>query len=169
MSLLRAGLPTLDIACAAGQWPEADARGWAERAIGAACTAVGLDLSQAEIAVLLTDDAAMRVLNAEHRGKNTPTNVLSFPAFAFTPDRLATQEALPGHPFLLGDLVFAAETVQREADALALALEAHLHHLIVHGFLHLLGYDHQIDADAELMESLERRILDGLGHQDPYG
>jgi len=108
-----------------------------------------------EVAVLLTDDAAVRDLNARFRGKDQPTNVLSFPA----------PEGAGEH---LGDVCLAYETCAREANEQGKALGAHLEHLTAHGVLHLLGYDHDVDADAEIMEALERRILAALGVADPY-
>jgi probable rRNA maturation factor len=103
--------------------------------------------------VVFTDDAAMRRLNARYRGKDKATNVLSFP-----------QKSGP----LLGDVILAAETVRREAALAAKPLEDHMAHLIIHGFLHLLGHDHEEDAEAEKMEQLERLALQRLGIPDPY-
>ena len=102
----------------------------------------------------------MRALNARWRGLDKPTNVLSFPAAA--PERL-------GETPVLGDVVVAFETMAREADDEGKALADHFRHLVVHGFLHLLGFDHRSDAEAEAMEALERRILARLGVADPYG
>lgn len=113
-----------------------------------------------EVSLVFTDDAAIRVINAEWREIDKPTNVLSFPAFPLQPG------AMPGP--MLGDIVIAQETVEREAEALGKPFDDHLTHLLVHGFLHLFGYDHMNDAEAEIMESLERRILAELGLSDPY-
>lgn len=111
-----------------------------------------------EVTILLTDDAEMRDLNRHWRGKDAPTNVLSFPA-----------GAAPGAPGFLGEVVIAHETVQQEARDESIPLSEHLSHLVVHGVLHLLGHDHtQIEA-AERMEDLERRALASLGIADPYG
>lgn len=110
--------------------------------------------AQAEVCVLLTDDAAVRALNRQWRGQDKPTNVLSFPS-------------APGAA-TLGDIVIAFETVAREAAEEHNSFDEHLMHLTVHGFLHLLGHDHQADAEAERMESLERTILGKLGIADPY-
>ena len=112
------------------------------------------------LAIALAGDAAVRVLNRDFRGKDKPTNVLSFPA-----DARATA---PGAPRFLGDIVLARQTVAREARAQRKRLADHLTHLVVHGTLHLLGYDHEIDTDAVRMERLEVRILAGLGVPDPY-
>jgi len=112
------------------------------------------------LAIALAGDTAARVLNRDFRGKDKPTNVLSFPA-----DARATA---PGAPRFLGDIVLARQTVAREARAQHKRLADHLTHLVVHGTLHLLGYDHEIDAEAVRMERLEVRILTGLGIPDPY-
>ena len=113
-----------------------------------------------ELAVTLTNDAASRALNAEWRGKDRPTNVLSFPMRALRPGE-------PPGP-LLGDLVLALETVAREAAAERKRPADHARHLIVHGVLHCLGYNHETDDEAEAMERLEALILAGLGVDNPY-
>jgi probable rRNA maturation factor len=112
--------------------------------------------TDAALAVLLTDDAAVQRLNATWRGLDKPTNVLSFPAAA-APDS--------AH---LGDIAIAFETTAREARDEGKPLAHHVTHLAVHGFLHLVGYDHQSDAEAETMEQLERDILARLNVPDPY-
>ena len=106
-------------------------------------------------ALLLTDDGAVQDLNARFRGKDAPTNVLSFPS----------DEPAPG---FLGDIALGYETCAREAREKGVALADHAAHLIAHGLLHLVGYDHIEDADAEEMERLETEILAGLGVSDPY-
>jgi probable rRNA maturation factor len=110
--------------------------------------------------VLLTTDDEIRVLNRDFRKKDTPTNVLSFPA--------ALMPVPPGEMAHLGDIVLAYETVAREAEAAHKPLSHHVTHLVVHGTLHLLGHDHEDDAEAEKMEQQERDILAGLGLADPY-
>jgi len=114
--------------------------------------------AEGEISVLLTDDATVRSLNRQWRGVDKPTNVLSFPA--------ARQPA--DLPPLLGDVAIAYETVVREAEEESKPILHHLAHLAVHGFLHLMGYDHQTDCEAEAMEALEREILRALRIPDPY-
>ena len=114
------------------------------------------------ITVLLAGDRELRRLNGEHRGKDKPTNVLSFPADL--PEGLPPGVRLP----LLGDLVICAPVVAREAAAQGKRPNDHYAHLTVHGALHLLGWDHENEADAEAMESLERQVLAGLGIADPY-
>jgi probable rRNA maturation factor len=114
--------------------------------------------SAAEIAVVLTDDAEQRDLNREWRKIDKSTNVLSFPQI----------ERFGPVAGLIGDITLARETVEREAAEQGVALEAHFTHLVVHGFLHVLGYDHENDADAAVMEGLETKILMTLGIADPY-
>jgi probable rRNA maturation factor len=111
----------------------------------------------AEIAILLTDDSAIRKINRQWRDQDKPTNVLSFPA------NEAGLEA--GH---LGDIVIAYETLAREAAAENKPFAHHLAHLTIHGYLHLLGYDHMSDTDAVQMEKLETALLEKLGIPDPY-
>ena len=118
------------------------------------------DAGTFEVAVLLTDDQSIRLLNRQWRGKDEATNVLSFPARSASCDDEV--------PCLLGDIVIAYETAAREAAAEGKPLLHHLSHLAVHGFLHLLGYDHESDDAAETMEGLERSILARLGVPDPY-
>ncbi len=119
-----------------------------------------------EIAIRLTSDDEVRNLNRDYRGKDTPTNVLSFPMLSA--GAIADIADSPVPEMLLGDIVLAHETCEREAAERGVALEAHATHLIVHGVLHLLGYDHMHDEEAEAMESLERAIMANLGLHDPY-
>ncbi len=115
-----------------------------------------------EISLVLTDDARVRVLNRDFRGQNKATNVLAFPGEGG--DLTAADDA----PLLIGDLVVALETTESEARARGKAMSDHVCHLVVHGILHLLGYDHTHEADAEAMEAAERAILARLGVADPY-
>jgi probable rRNA maturation factor len=118
-----------------------------------------------EISVLLTGDDQVRELNAEYRGKRKPTNVLSFP-MAEVDDLLEANIA--GPELLLGDIIVAHGVCEAEAADKGLSVEQHATHLIVHGTLHLLGYDHQDDADAADMEAREVRALSRLGIANPY-
>ena len=127
----------------------------------AVAVAAELSLTASNACVALSSDADVAKLNAAYRGKPAPTNVLSFPAGAMA--RAATSQER-----FLGDIVLAHETVQREAAALGLPFEHHLQHLIVHGLLHLLGFDHETDAEAQAMEALEVRVLSRLGIANPY-
>ena len=119
-----------------------------------------------ELSVRLTGDDEVRGLNAQWRGKDKPTNVLSFPQMEA--EQIAMAEA-EGPDLMLGDLVLAREVCQREAAEKAIPLEDHASHLVVHGTLHLLGYDHHDDDSADDMESREVRALARLGIADPYG
>ena len=148
----------LDILVEAGAWGDID--GLARRAIGATLEEIGRTGAASELSLVLTDDAHIRALNAAWRGKDKATNVLSFPAAAVTPDKPL--------PPMLGDIVVAFETVAREAELEAKPFAHHLTHLIVHGFLHLIGHDHEDECDAEAMETIERRALARLAIDDPY-
>jgi probable rRNA maturation factor len=132
----------------------------ARRAIAVSLEESGIRIADgAEVSVQLADDAQIRALNAQWRGIDKTTNVLSFPASA--PAKIAAAA-------LLGDIVLAFETAEREAAEEGKLLADHMVHLVVHGFLHLLGFDHQIAADADRMEALETRIMAKLGIADPY-
>jgi probable rRNA maturation factor len=120
----------------------------------------------AELAIVLDNDSAIKALNRDWRGKNAATNVLSFPA---APNSPPTRGGKSGRPTpYIGDIVIAYQTTAREAAAEGKPFSHHLAHLAIHGFLHLLGYDHENDRDAEKMERLERRILGRLAVPDPY-
>ena len=119
-----------------------------------------------EIAIRMTDDDEVRTLNRDYRHKDQPTNVLSFPMVE--PGLIGALANNADKEVLLGDIVLARETCVHEAAARAISVESHATHLIVHGTLHLLGYDHMRDDEAEAMESLERRIMAMLGLHDPY-
>ena len=154
-------LIAIDIIVEAGDWPdEAELSRLAGRAVEAIVGEIGTPGASSELSLVFTDDAHIRALNSGWRGKDKPTNVLSFPAF---PTRRG--DALPP---MLGDVVLAAETVAAEAAGEGKPLADHITHLIVHGVLHLIGYDHETDAEAEDMEQAERRILAGLAIPDPY-
>lgn len=117
------------------------------------------------VEVTLADDVTVQALNARHRGRNAPTDVLSFPQFA--PEELA-RLGRDGPPVPLGDIVLASGTVERDARSLGRPVEAHALHLFVHGLLHLLGHDHEEEEEARRMERLEAGILATLGIADPY-
>ncbi|MDC7788427.1 rRNA maturation RNase YbeY [Rhodoplanes sp. TEM] len=151
---------TIDVVVESPLWaavPEAEAQ--VLRAVAAALPA---DRGPCELAVVLADDATVKTLNGQYRGRDAPTNVLSFPA---VPGPGPTDTAMPT---LLGDVVLAYETVRAEAERDGKPFAHHLGHLVVHGVLHLLGYDHETDSDAETMEARERDVLASLAIPDPY-
>jgi len=131
-----------------------------QRAI-AATSKVDIHRCNAELSILLCDDKTIARLNGRWRGQEKPTNVLSFPAPPL-------QGALPDEKIPLGDIAIAYETVAREAEENGKTVSDHLSHLVLHGLLHLLGYDHHMDDEAERMERLERDILARIGVADPY-
>jgi probable rRNA maturation factor len=156
--------PDIDIVVESKLWSGAPkAAITLRRAVAAA--AAELSTKRAELAIVLTDDSAIRLLNRDWRGVDAATNVLSFP----TNSRPHPNgDGRPGVPHLLGDIVLAYETIAREARQEDKPFASHLAHLAVHGFLHLLGYDHERDDDADRMEKLERDILARLAIADPY-
>ena len=159
-----ANIPATEVLVTADCWAsESSAETIIHRAIEAAASMVDADTADAEVAVMLTDDAGIRTLNKNWRGIDKPTNVLSFPALQ--PERTRDDDDAPR---MLGDIAIAYETTRNEADTEHKPFDHHLSHLAVHGFLHLIGYDHENDDDAEVMEDLERDILAQLGIPDPY-
>ena len=157
---------------AATPWP--DALDWDARAADAVAAALALtpyaSLADAaplvEVSVRLTDDAEVHALNRDFRGKDKPTNVLSFPQVQ--DDLVDTLANSDDGEILLGDIVLARETCAREAAEKGISLTDHATHLIVHGTLHLVGYDHMDDASAAAMEALEVKALASLGLANPY-
>jgi probable rRNA maturation factor len=192
-------VPRISIVVEAGDWPDRrKLRSIANSALRAAEKALaatydrsplsvsppqegGGDVSPSELSIVFTSDAEMRKLNKKWRGKDSPTNVLSFPQIApirspaSGPSSRAPRAPKPGKSAvpeesarLLGDVILSAETVAREAALASKPLVDHMAHLIIHGYLHLLGFDHETEADAEKMEQLERVALRALGISDPY-
>lgn len=145
-------LPSLqiDVLTQDKRWP--DMRELIERGVTSALTAACFNEST-EVSIALSNDQLIQDLNKQYRGKDKPTNVLSFPQ---------------NDDFSLGDIVLALETIQDEAQKQNKSFEDHFVHLLVHGTLHLLGHDHEEDNEAEKMESLEVKILDGMGIENPY-
>lgn len=133
-----------------------DVEGLAARVLSHAASEMNL---RGEISILLTNDAEMHALNKQWRGFDKPTDVLSFPSDG---------PEIPGEPVHLGDIALGYETSLADAGAMDRPFEAHVSHLLIHGFLHLLGYDHIEPEDAKVMEPLEAQILAGLGWPDPY-
>jgi probable rRNA maturation factor len=155
------------------RWDALGLSALAEAAAAATLRHLGLDPGAYEISCLGCNDARIRDLNADFRGKPRPTNVLSWPSADRAPSRAGAMPRLPApsapRPLELGDIAIAYETCDAEARAAGLDLGRHATHLLVHGTLHLLGFDHERDGDAKLMERLEAEILAGLGIADPYG
>ncbi len=162
----------LDIMIEDARWGDLPLDPLAGRATAAALRHLGLDPDACEIALMACDDARIAELNAQFRSKAQPTNVLSWPS-----EDLSAQDdggaPLPPEPdpdgeIALGDIAIAWDTCAREAADQGKTMQDHVTHLIVHGVLHLLGYDHIRDRDATLMEELEARILGTMGIDDPY-
>lgn len=151
----------IDISLEAGDWPpETELLAFADRAFKAASEEAGLSFTDgAEVSLVFTGDDSIATLNQAWRGKSGPTNVLTFPQ--------AEPPAISAVP-LLGDIIFADGVMRKEAAELNISFEAHLSHLLVHGLLHIFGYDHENDKDAEEMETLETAILEKLGYDNPY-
>jgi probable rRNA maturation factor len=164
-AMAQSALPITEVLVVADAWQnEPDAETAIQRAIAVAAEMVDADTGGAELAVMLTDDTGIRTLNNNWRGIDKPTNVLSFPALQPTGEARSDDDA----PRMLGDIAIAYETTRREADDEQKQFDHHLAHLAVHGFLHLIGYDHEKDQDADTMETLETEILMQLGIPDPY-
>ncbi len=151
----------IDIATRSPQWtavlPKAEAL--ARDATEAVWQRAGHKAGQAEVSIVLGDDALLQSLNGRYRDRNQPTNVLSFPA---------EDTDAPGAPRMLGDVILAVETLVRESREQRKPLADHFLHLCVHGMLHLLGHDHQCDTEATTMEALEIETLSTLGVANPY-
>jgi len=153
-------------------WPEGDWEGLANRAVEAALQQTPYAEwlgwpTTIEVAIRLTSDEEVRTLNRQYRDKDKPTNVLSFPMVQTDLLETVTQNSDDGE-VILGDIVLAHGVCAAEAIEREVSVEDHATHLIVHGVLHLLGYDHMGDAEAEAMEEMERAALDQLGLHDPY-
>ncbi len=147
----------IDVLVEADGWDDSlpgGAVAFAQKVLGAAGKA---EKAMGAVSVLLTGDSAIQALNRDFRGKDKPTNVLSFPA-----------PKGPGGQGMLGDVALGLGVVQAEAQAQGKTVEVHTAHLLVHGFLHLIGHDHEAEEAAEAMETRERAILAGLGYGDPY-
>ncbi len=147
-------------------WPQMldDPESLAQRALHAACEALG-EFKDGETSIVLASDSFQNRLNRTWRGQDKPTNVLAFPAkdyHSFSPEEVQVDDPV------LGDIVLAYETVAQQALEQNLTLKAHTTHLVIHGFLHLQGYDHQTDDEERLMMALEKKALASLGFEDPY-
>lgn len=165
-------MDSLDVVIEDPRWEICDLAALCDAAARATLAHIGLDADAAELSVLGCDDARIAVLNADFRAKPTPTNVLSWPAEERAAKR-AGDFPLPVQPdpdgtLPLGDIAISFDTCEAEAREADKPLRDHVTHLIIHGILHLLGYDHTRDGDATLMEGLETAILCKLGINDPY-
>ena len=150
--------PVIEIMIEAGGWDAlGDIETLTRRAVETCVEMADAEVDEEEeLSLLLCDDARIRELNRDFRGLDKPTNVLSFPA----PEQVGS--------LALGDIAIAFETVAREAAEEGKSLADHYSHMVVHGLLHILGYDHEMDDEAEIMEALERAILGRMGIADPY-
>jgi len=165
-------MPLVETLTEDSRWDALDLEALAEKGARAALERLGLDPRAYEISLLACNDARIAELNADFRGKPQPTNVLSWPSEERSAARAGEMPHLPApHPPMaveLGDVAIAYDSCAREAKEAGRPLDDHALHLLVHGTLHLLGFDHERDADAELMEALETEILAQLGVADPY-
>jgi len=162
----------IDILTEDSRWDALDLTGLSERALSETLVHLGLDAAQADVSILACNDARIAELNNTFRDKAGPTNVLSWPSEDLAPE---DPGAAPDRPapdpdgsLPLGDIALAYDTCAREAEALGKPMTEHVTHLVVHGVLHLLGYDHIRDPDATLMQTIEAEILGKLGYDDPY-
>ncbi|MBE9476209.1 MAG: rRNA maturation RNase YbeY [Proteobacteria bacterium] len=164
----------IEVVVADSLWNRFDLDEMADHAFHAVATKLKLVDGPYELSVLACDDARIAVLNAEFRGKEVPTNVLSWPGYDLGADVEGGQpDALPladiGDPFVnVGDIAIAYQTCMQEADKAGIEPRHHVTHLLIHGILHLLGYDHETEMDAEMMETLEIDLLDSMGIGNPY-
>lgn len=157
------GIISADVLIEAGNWPDPTQLGpLLKGALDAILAEIDAEPAEdeCELSIVFTNDEAIQALNRNWRSKDNPTNVLSFPAFDIEPG--------DDMPPVMGDIILAYETVAHEAGLEGKAFKHHLSHLIVHGFLHLLGYDHETEEEAELMEATEIRILERLSIPNPY-
>jgi probable rRNA maturation factor len=151
-----ATVPAIDVLVQSPLWSDQPlAEHIVREAIAAASTTIST--KNGEVSIILADDSAVRALNRQWRGVDKPTNVLSFPA-----------KGIDGGPCLFGDIVMAYETLKRECDNEDRVFLHHLAHLTIHGFLHLMGYGHSVDAEAEEMEGLESKIMMRMSLPDPW-
>jgi probable rRNA maturation factor len=158
----------VDVIIESDHWVATDLAVLAEKAVSATLEHLSMGASASEVAILATDDVSIAKLNQDFRGKGQPTNVLSWPSEERGAANPGEKPAAPSKNSELGDIALGFETCAREAIASGKPLENHLLHLVVHGTLHLLGYDHQRELDADLMETTEIAILVKLGVPNPY-
>jgi len=165
---------TVEVVVESALWNRFDLEGIASRAFDAVAEKLSLVDGPYELSILACDDARIAVLNAEFRGKQTPTNVLSWPGFDLSPTVAGGKPDFPplpahGDPFInIGDIAIAYQTCLQEADKAGIEPQGHITHLLIHGILHLLGYDHETEIDAKMMETLEIDLLDSMSIGNPY-
>lgn len=168
-----APLGLVDLVIEDERWQAADLGGMADQAVRAAMAELGLPEMGFTLCLMGCDDARIAELNADFRGKAKPTNVLSWPSEDHVAPKSGALPPLPApgdhdDPYSLGDIAISYDTCMAEAEAASKPMADHVRHLVVHGFLHLLGFDHIRDADADLMEAIEVRALARMGVSDPY-
>jgi len=173
MTLRPNGMPNIvDIIIEDDRWDDLDMEELSAQAVRVALQTAGAETDGYEVCVMGCNDARIAELNSEFREKPAATNVLSWPAFELAPATEGGQPIAPpkstGPEESLGDIAISFETCQREAGEKGIAMSAHVTHLIVHGCLHLLGYDHETDKDATVMENLEIKALASMGLDNPY-
>lgn len=162
----------MDVMIEDARWAEVEIEPTAAKVLDAVLAHVQMDPAAVEVSVLACSDDRIAQLNSDFRGKPAPTNVLSWPSEALAADSPGADprapEPGPDGTYELGDVAIAYDTCAREATQLGKPMTEHATHLLVHGVLHLLGYDHIHDADAALMQESERKILGKMGIDDPY-
>ncbi len=163
-------MPDIDVQIPDGAWQTdtEDPLSMTRRIVGALDTHLGDILKTRELTVRFASDAEVRALNKQFRDQDRPTNVLSFPATPATPATPPASGAPERASAALGDIILARETVLKEATEQGKSLADHASHLVLHGLLHLLGYDHDTDEATDIMEKLERNVLAGINVNDPY-
>ncbi|MEH6361528.1 MAG: rRNA maturation RNase YbeY [Amylibacter sp.] len=165
---------TVEVVVESALWNRFDLEDIASRAFDAVAEKLGLVDGPYELSILACDNARIAVLNAEFRGKQTPTNVLSWPGFDLSPAVEGGKPDFPplpahGDPFInIGDIAIAYQTCLHEADKAGIEPQGHITHLLIHGILHLLGYDHETEIDAKMMETLEIDLLASMSIGNPY-
>ena len=165
---------TVEVVVESALWNRFDLEDIASRAFDAVAEKLDLVDGPYELSILACDDARIAVLNAEFRGKQTPTNVLSWPGFDLSPAVAGGKPDFPplpahGDPFVnIGDIAIAYQTCLQEADKAGIEPQGHITHLLIHGILHLLGYDHETEIDAKMMETLEIDLLASMSIGNPY-
>lgn len=164
----------IDILIEESLWNDVDLENISHKVMTYISALLEIERDPYELSILACNDVRISVLNAEFRGKEKPTNVLSWPSYDLNPKNAGEVPSLPakpenGDPYVnLGDIAISYETCVAETEAAGIPLNDHITHLLMHGILHLLGYDHETESDAELMENLEIKLLADMGIGNPY-